>query len=347
MLLRLLSADGWKNVEPNTLCYMGRSHDLRSDFEKTGVHVVDFGHVPTSDPRTLYRAVKHFRQYDIDVLHNHLPDSHILGRIAGRIAGIDTIVSTHHNVSGTPAYQSLSGRLERLTRPMDSASIAVSKSVRDSLTSVEGHKWRIIQNSINVSEFASAVANADTHMLREKYDLSGGPIFLNIGRYVEEKSQRDLIAAMEGVIETEPDAKLLIVGWGNQEAALEREIKNRGLEHSVYLTGRVQDVHPFYALADGFVLSSKAEGFGIVLLEAMAAGLPIISTDIPGPREAVENAGILVPSESIDSLSKAMTEFCDKSKRHRYSQMSQNRVTQFDIGEAVAQHVELYRELQN
>jgi len=345
MLLRLLRADGWGEVEPTTLYYMGRSHDLRSDFREVGIEVVNLGHVPTTDPRTLYRAVKHFRQNKIDVLHNHLPDSHIVGRIAGRMAGINSIVSTHHNVSSTPAYQSLSGRLERLTRRLDSESVAVSRSVRDSLMSNKGHEWRIIHNSINVSEFSSAVSNADTSTIRKKYELTGGPIFLNIGRYVEEKGQSNLIAAMDRVVEVEPDAKLLIVGWGELEAVLERKILKRGLGQSVFLTGPVKNVHPYYALADGFVLSSLAEGFGIVLLEAMAAGLPIISTDIPGPKEALGNGGILVPSENTESLSNAMKELCNQALRRRYSKMSRNRVNKFDIGEAIKEHVRLYREL--
>jgi len=345
MLLRLLRADGWGKVEPETVYYMGRSHDLRPEFEKTGMNVVDLGHVPTSDARVLYRAVKDFRRNNIDVLHNHLPDSHIVGRIAGRLAGVDKIVSTHHSVSNTPAYQSLSGTLERLTRSMDSASIAVSKSVRDSLMSTENHNWKIIHNSINVSEFSSAVAQADTSILRKQHELSGGPIFLNIGRYVAEKGQSNLIAAMEKVVESEPDAKLLIVGWGTLKARLEREIENRGLEHSVYLTGPVKNVHPYYAIADAFVLSSLAEGFGIVLLEAMAARLPIITTELPGPKEALGKHGLFVPAGNTEALSNRILELCNKSMRRRHSELSRNRVGHFDIREAITAHVDLYREL--
>jgi glycosyltransferase involved in cell wall biosynthesis len=326
---------------------MGRAHDLRSHFTEAGLNVVDFGEIPKADPIAMLRALRYFKKADIDILHNHLPDSQIVGRIAGRLAGINTIISTHHSTGDTPAYQSRTGSLERMTRRLDSAEIAVSNAVKESLATNSDPNWCVIPNAIDVVEFAEAVNQADTHELKAKYDLKDGPVFLNIGRYVEQKGQEYLIAAMEHVQQTVPNASLLVVGWGDQEAALRRKIQDRGLEDSVFLTGRASDVHPYYAVADASVLSSVHEGFGIVLLEAMVAGLPVVSTDIPGPREVVSDAGTIVPARDSEALSRAMTELSDKSTRRNRSQMSRKRVKQFDISNAVDQHVELYRKLSN
>lgn len=107
------------------------------------------------------------------------------------------------------------------------------------------------------------------------------------------------------------DAKLLILGEGDERSALESLIDSLGLRHVVFMPGFVADTRPYYAVADLFVLSSRGEGFGNVVVEALEQGTPVVSTDCPsGPREILEDGkyGRLVPVGDVDALAKAMGE---------------------------------------
>lgn len=345
MLLRLLRANGWDSID-HSVCYMGRSHQLREDFEQIGVKVVDFGNVPTTDPLAAFRAYRYFRENDIDILHNHLPDSQVVGRVLGRLAGINPIISTHHNTHLGPPYRSITGRLERKTRWIDSIEIAVSEAVQESLaTRSDSETWKVIPNAIDVNEFSTCVEKADTEEVRDRFNLQEGPVFLNIGRYTEQKQQRQLVTAMDIARDSIPDSKLLLVGWGEQEESLKRQVRERGLEDRVFVTGRVPEVYPYYAVADAFVLSSRYEGLPIVLIEAMAAGLPLIVSDLPGMREVVGDAGRLASPSDADALAEVMMQLSDQSTRNEHSRSARDRIEKFDINAAVAQHRELYREL--
>src|SRR5699024_6448176 len=105
---------------------------------------------------------------------------------------------------------------------------------------------------------------------------------------------------------------------------------------------------PYFAAADAFVFPSERESFGIVLLEAMAAKLPIVATDIPGPREVVVDGenGLLVPPGATEELVKAMVEFQSESRRREFGQRGYNHVlNDFNIEQTVSSYLELYEEL--
>jgi glycosyltransferase involved in cell wall biosynthesis len=114
------------------------------------------------------------------------------------------------------------------------------------------------------------------------------------------------------------------------------------------VTGRVPEVHPYYAAADAFISASKAEGHPITVLEAKAAGLPVIAPDIPGVREAVVSGetGILYPSGRTKCLISAMTELAVSEKQHRYGTAGRERVAQhFDVSQMAERYTRLYEQL--
>jgi len=336
-----------------TVCVIEGDRELVPAFESAGATVVDVRAEFKFDPRAIARMWRFFEQHDFDLIHAHLPYAMTLGRTIGSVAGCRPIVTTQHNVPSN--YHPVTRTLEHLTRLLDSRTIAVSNGVERAFTGEsvdyrpgQERQWCTIHNGIDVETFNAAVRDASTERLLEQWDLSGSPVFLNVARYVPAKSQRDLLAAMERVVRNLPEAHLLIVGWGPLESDLRAEVDRRELGDSVTITGKVPTVHEYYALADVFVSASTFEGLPIAHLEAMAAELPLVATDIPGVEEVIEQGrtGLLVPPGRPDLLAEAMEEFRPENRRHAVGKASLERVRErFDIERTVENHCALYREL--
>lgn len=275
--------------------------DLEPAFEATDATLVDLDVDSVLRPDDLGRVRAALAAADVDLLHAHLPSAMVVARLAGRAAGVDRIVSTHHNWT----YPRGLGAIERATRPLDSREVAVSGAVRDNQSSrFDRTDWSTIPNGIPVESF-----NRDVAAAPPPDDLDGpGPVFLNVGRYVSQKRQADLIDAATLVSQELPEARVVIVGHGPREARLRSKVADEGLEDVVTVTGRVPDVEPFYAAADAFVFASQFEGLPVTGLEAMAAQLPIVGTRVPGITEIVEEGttGQLVPPRDPAALASAM-----------------------------------------
>ncbi len=335
-----------------TICFIEGDDTLAADFETAGARVVDFGAEFKFDPRALWRLARFFRREEFDVLHAHLPYSQTLGRMFGRLGGIEVLVSTQHSVPEN--YHPITGALERATRPLDTKTVAISEGVERAFTESfhqyepgQRGQWCTIYNGVDVTGFNAQVKAANAG-LESRYGLGDEPVFLNVGRYVPAKAQHDLIAAMDRVVRDCSDAQLFIVGWGALEDELTAAIDDYGLSANVTLTGRVPpaDIHAYYALADVFVSSSVIEGLPIATLEAMASELPIVATDIPGMRGVIEDGitGLLVPSNDPERLAAAMIR-ATTTEIPLGANGYERAAATFDIRKTASSHVQLYREL--
>lgn len=339
-----------------TICFIEGDDSLVTDFEDAGARVVDFGAEFKFDPRALWRMAQFFRREEFDLLHAHLPYAQTLGRLIAQV-GIDgPVVSTQHNFP--EQYHPITRILERVTRPLDNATIAVSQAVEQAFThTAMGHvypdrngRWCTIYNGVDVDRINAATADPNTQNVREKWDLGSGLVFLSVGRYQPPKAQKALIRAMRYVVRDLPDATLLIVGWGPLEQELKQLVRDLQLEGTVIITGRAKPIEPYYAVADAFVLPSVSESFGIVFLEAMAAELPIVATDIPVVKEIIIDGetGLVVPPNDPSQLANAMIRLGDPELRRRFGRRGHTRVAErFDISRTTNAHINLYRELCN
>lgn len=138
-----------------------------------------------------------------------------------------------------------------------------------------------------------------------------------MGRLAHQKGFDLLLMAWIKVSRANPDWQLIIVGEGEERYELENFIVNNELSSSVTLTGNTNDVSKYYEKADIFCLSSRFEGFGMVLVEALSFGLPIVSFDCEsGPSEILEGTGsILVAPEDVDKLASSLIELIDNEAR--------------------------------
>lgn len=186
-------------------------------------------------------------------------------------------------------------------------------------------KKDLLEYQIKNSKFISVVSNpvlpvnyqqlAD-QPINHKWQNNNYKTVINVGRFHQQKNQKLLVEAFKTVIKQIPTARLLLIGEGELQLALEEQVMHLGLEDSVEILPFQTNPWPFYAKADLFVLTSEWEGFGNVLVEALACGTPVISTDCPGgPRFILDNGsyGRLIEPNDEAELSKQIIEMLDNS----------------------------------
>jgi phosphatidyl-myo-inositol dimannoside synthase len=173
----------------------------------------------------------------------------------------------------------------------------------------------ILPCTVNLNLFTPGMKNIE---LLDRYQLAGKTIIMTVGRLVSAEQYKGFDAVIDlltGLIEDIPDLLYLIVGEGNDRARLESKVKSLGLEDHVVFTGFISEEEKadHYRLADAYVMPGKGEGFGIVYLEAMACGIPVVASKVDGSREAVRDGmlGILVdpdnPAEIKAGILEALT----------------------------------------
>lgn len=332
------------------VCYLGSDDTMVPSLQNAGATVHSLDEAFRFDPRAIYRLARHLRRTDPDILHLHLPYAQTVGRLAASVTTC-AVVSTHHNVPSN--YHPVTRTSERVTRPLDDITVAVSQGVERSFTGRAhppgelGDEWCTIYNGIDVRGFHTAVKQARDGSARESLGIPpSAPVLLNVARYVPVKGQRGLIRSFAATGSSA--AQLVLVGHGPLEDDLRETAVSEGVGSRVHVTGRVSDVEPYYALADAFVLASQAEGFGVVLLEAMAAELPVVASDIRGVREVVieDETGFLYPPNDLARLSELLNRVVEDTKCTEMGQTGFHRASrEFSNERMAAAYVRLYKRL--
>ncbi len=227
--------------------------------------------------------------------------------------GTRVIVSEHNTLSRTARLnglnkQSLRRVSSRLCYPWADGIVAVSEGVARDLAPIVGcelARIRVIYNPVVTPEL---VAKAGADLDHAWFRPGEPPVILGVGKLEAQKDFPTLIRAFAKVRAQRP-ARLIILGWGPDRPQLEALIVDEGLEPHVDLPGHVAKPYAYMSRAAAFVLSSAWEGLPTVLIEAMALGLPVVSTDCPsGPAEILCNGryGRLTPVHDHDALAAAM-----------------------------------------
>lgn len=247
--------------------------------------------------RLLYR-----RQFDIVITAT--PYNSVMALLANMLVRYRTqvIVTEHCPVSllteGSGPRNTVLRWLIRRFYPKASRLVAVSQGVKQDLQNAFGiapHQVTVISNPVLDDNAGVQVTEPVSGEWFERQDLK---VILAVGRLSQEKDFATLMRAFSRVYAKDDSARLLILGEGEDRATLEALARELGIKDKVALPGNVRNPYAFMANCQVFVSSSRYEGFGNVLIEAMFAGAPVITTDCPvGPREITDNGrwGILVP----------------------------------------------------
>ena len=221
--------------------------------------------------------------------------------MAGRLAR--AVLSYHGYWSSEPQLLS---RVGYLATPLTTRLAAATVCVSDGLQRHIIEHWKA-SRARSVRIYNPVVAEASARAETEVDLLDRGPVVLACGRLVGYKNFLGLARAFATV---EPsDAQLLILGQGEEQQAIEAEIDRLKLGHRVRLLGYVAEPWAFYAQARCFVLCSDSESFGLVIVEALAGGIAVVSTDCDGPREILQDGrlGALVPRRDEAALAEKIT----------------------------------------
>jgi len=210
-------------------------------------------------------------------------------------------------------------RIHKLTLRRTAGVIAVSQAVAESLYSqsvFDAKKIVTIHNGIDFSKFTNVKARCASHQV----------LCVGTARHLAPiKGQEDFVRAAALVIQNHPDTEFIIAGADKSPArenriALEKLIHELGLDEDVKLIGWVDDMPAFLATLNLFVSSARSEPFGLTIVEAMAAGVPVVATASEGVREIIDDneSGRLIPIGDVASLAKAIDELMnDETERHR------------------------------
>jgi glycosyltransferase involved in cell wall biosynthesis len=209
--------------------------------------------------------------------------------------------------------------------------VATSHGVADDLTrnfGVSPDRIRVLPNPVDLV----GVRQHASEPLQPGEELrSGEALIVAAGRLADAKNYPLLIDAFAKVRASIP-ARLSILGQGELEPSLRAQVRDRGLSDAVTFLGFRANPWKFIAQADVFALSSRYEGFGNVLIEAMALGIPVVATSSPGTRDIVEaeSTGLLVPSHTVDAFASALRRVLgDRSMRDAMSRAARRAAERF------------------
>lgn len=245
------------------------------------------------------------KKFQIVICHRYKP-TYIMLWVA-RFSNIPVIFSVMHELK---TMHQLSRKLSVFLLGQKNLIFAgVSNAVRDDLRrdiwGIPQERIITLYNMINVD--ATLPALFGKNLAREQLNLSATDfIFGTIGRLTKAKDQQTLINAFAVIKPQCPHAKLVIIGEGELKKELQNQIDHLDLNASVILTGFVHSAFKYIKAFDTFVLSSIKEAFGLVLLEAMIAKVPVIATKTNGIPEVVDQAGILIPAKNVTALANEM-----------------------------------------
>ena len=283
------------------------------------------------------------------VIHCFLPLITFMGALSGRIARVPLVV-TSRRALGThqrryPVLRPLDHVASRLSHRVTVNSQAVWNDMvrRDH---VDASKLVLIYNGVATGPFEAALSYRED-VRRDQGIKADARVMIVIANLIPYKGHSDLIQAAKEVINRFPDAIFLLVGEDRGiQKELEQRVANFGVGQSVRFLGRQDDVPKLLAASDISVLPSHEEGFSNVILESMAAGLPVVATDVGGNREAILDGitGWLIPHKDPGALAAKIIDLLrDPAKAKEWGIGGRERVNRmFTVKRMVAAHINLY-----
>jgi glycosyltransferase involved in cell wall biosynthesis len=343
-------------VRPRLVC-LREEGSLAPLFRSAGFDVEVLDRSGRFDTTTLPRLVRSLRDHRDDavmVTHHHRA-ALLLGRLAAKLARVPVNVVAAHDMDLVEVGGRVLPRWAVASLPMSDALVLLSPGQGDYLRDKEGVgsglastvREVVIPNGIVIGPPPTSL---DRSRARDLLGLGEDAFVIGIvARLSYQKSHEVLLQAMVSVHRAHPQARLVVVGGGDRESELRRLTTTLGLDDVVQFLGTRDDVGTIVGAFDVFALSSVHEGVPIAVIEAMAAGLPVVATDCGSLRDMIGDGeqGFIVPVGSSEQLAQRLTLLADDpALRLRLGRSARERAEQeFRIEETARRYQALLTEL--
>lgn len=349
-----------EHFDVRLLCYRSRG-DRAEELEASGV-AVDV--VPTGTkwaPWNLARFVRYFRAHTPDLVHTHEYTANTLGVLAASRAGVEVLVRHIH----TLVPWGWGGRLRVGLRRFEDVhaarraqvTLAVSEAVREFYlagTGLPPDACRVLYNGTDLSRFEGC--REDGQAVRRHFGFpAGAPVVGTVGRLARGKGHREFLLAARKIAGRLPTARFLLVGDGGSRSELESLAAELGLGGRVVFAGYRTDVPACLGAMDLFLFPSRPEegnriqeGFGTAVVEAQAAGLPVVAFELPATRETLddEKSGVIVAQGDVDGLAtQALRYLEDRTLAGAASRAALRKAAEFSLDRCAESTLRLYEEL--
>jgi sugar transferase (PEP-CTERM/EpsH1 system associated) len=320
------------------------------------VRVHEMGWRGGNDPRLPLRLARLFRERGADIVHTRNAEPFFYGFAGAKLARVPALVHSEHGRT----FDDRRARFvaQRWMTRFTDAVFAVSAQLKADLVRHVGMpeaRVEVLYNGVDLRRFRRAPAGAgaadaaslEREAVRTEWGIStDAAVIGSVGRLVPVKNYGLLLRAFAAAGLAQRGAQVVLVGEGPARAALQAEAQALGIAASVHLAGHRDDVQRLLPAFDVFVLPSLSEGMSNTLLEAMAAGVPAVASDVGGNREIVRDGleGTLFPSEDEAALARALERLVeDRTTRQAMGSKARERAqSAFDLQAMVVRYEQLY-----
>lgn len=285
--------------------------ELQDQMKELGVRSFSLEYISRSQaPASVIRLARLFRKEGIQIVQTHLFDSSLIALTAARLARVPVKIFTGHHSHETPLYKrrSLTFIDGLNARTLSDHTIAPSQQMRDIFIEqfgVPDQKVEVVHHGFDLESWRADAQKENG--IRQEFGLEGKLVFGAVGRLWWVKGFETLIKAFGSACRETPGASLVIVG-GGETADLKEVIERENVKDRVFLAGRREDMASVMSEFDVLVHSSLAESFGMIFIEAMALGLPVVSTPVGVAPEIIRDRvnGFLATGTDQFSIEEAL-----------------------------------------
>ena len=319
---------------------------------------------PFNDVLAVVRVYQQFRRLRPAIVHTHMAKAGMVGRLAAAAYNLTRgssprarVVHTYHGHVLEGYFSPLMTRvfitIERALARLSDTIIAISPAIRAELLSLykigRADQYRVVPLGFDLREFAAIDEAARAEARRALQVPPGVPVVTTVGRLTAIKQHSLFLDVFQRVAATHNDAIALVAGDGELRAELEAQAARLGIAGQVRFLGWRRDLATIYGATDVFLLTSRNEGTPVALIEAMASGVPGVSTDVGGVKDVIDTAtaGRLAPFGDVAGLANAVDGLLanETTRRSAGAEARQRVVTRFGVDRLVAEIAALYREL--
>lgn len=347
LLAEALPVMNKNGIESEVLLLSTGKNIYKKELEENGIMVYETGVKSIYSPMQIFKIGPFLKKYDI--VHTHLFPTQYWAIMAKKIFRIKIpMVTTEHSTNNRRRNRKELRWIERIIYNNYDRIICISKEAKVKLIEwvpkIES-RTTVIYNGINLKSIEDAKPYNRMKFFGEFKINKNSKIILMVSRFSMQKDYKTLINAAKLLPE---DYHIILVGKGPLKDEMIYLAESLNISHRVHFLGYRKDVERIMKSVDLYVQSSHWEGFGIAAAEAMAAGLPVVASDVPGLSEVVGNGGILFPKGNHESLAIKIEEICSSQEKYqKVANKCNMKSKEFDIEEMVNKYIKEYLELLN